>query len=60
MEFKGYAQLRSTTNYKDNAEFSLRRLKLWIKSAPTFSDHWNYKIQTTIKSSNVEFFFCKM
>jgi len=57
MDFNGYMQLRGESNFNDNSSFSLRRLKLWIKSKPEFSEHWSYKIQTTVTSLQQEKFF---
>ena len=56
-EWHGYAQLRAYSNFEDNTDFMLRRLKLWMKSKPNFSEHWSYKIQTTITSLKQEKFF---
>ncbi len=55
--WNGYAQIRFTTDFEDNYNFSLRRLKLWLKSTPDFSEHWFYKIQTTLSSIKNETFF---
>jgi hypothetical protein len=52
----GYSQLRFTSNFSDVHSFSLRRLKLWIKSEPTFDKHWGFKVQTTLSSSQNEKF----
>lgn len=56
-DWNGYTQLRAASNFKDFNSFSLRRMKLWIKSAPEFSDNWSYKIQSTITSLKQEKFF---
>lgn len=56
-DFNGYMQIRGMSNFDDNTNFSLRRLKLWIKSKPEFSSHWSYKIQTTFTSFQQEEFF---
>lgn len=53
----GYVQLRGISNFDDNHSFMLRRMKLWLKSSPEFSEHWSYKLQTTISSFNQEKFF---
>ncbi len=57
MDFTGYIQVRGTTNFDDNTGFSLRRLKLWIKSKPCFLEHWSYKVQVTFSSFLQEKFF---
>ena len=57
IDFKGYIQIRGTSNFDDNVGFSLRRLKLWIKSKPCFSEHWSYKVQVTFTSFLQERFF---
>ncbi len=49
-EWNGYAQLRASSNFDDNHGFALRRMKVWFKSAPDFSEKWSYKVQTTITS----------
>ncbi len=55
--FDGYIQIRATSNFDNYTSFSVRRLKLWIKSKPEFSKHWEYKIQTTFSSYSQEKFF---
>ena len=55
--FHGYTQLRFSSNFSDVHSFSLRRLKLWIVPKTTFSEHWDFKIQTTFSSTNKELFF---
>ena len=55
--WNGYAQLRFTTDLNKAHSFEMRRMKLWVKDAPGFSDHWGYKVQTTISSSQNEKFF---
>jgi len=57
LEWNGYTQLRASSNFIDNNSFSLRRLKLWMKSSPEFSEHWSYKVQATISSIAQEKFF---
>ncbi len=52
----GYSQLRFTSNFSDVHSFSLRRLKFWVKSGPTFDKHWGFKVQTTLSSSQNEKF----
>jgi hypothetical protein len=56
MNWNGYAQLRLTTNFDETHSFSLRRMKLWLNSTPSFSDHWGYHLQTTITSNQNEKF----
>ena len=56
-DWNGYTQLRVSSNFDDNTSFMLRRMKLWIKSTPEFSEHWSYKIQATITSLLQEKFF---
>ncbi|NOZ33752.1 MAG: hypothetical protein GXO80_00455 [Chlorobi bacterium] len=56
-DLNAYSQVRFSSNFKDNYNFSLRRLKFWLKSAPDFSENWSYKIQTTISSTHNETFF---
>jgi hypothetical protein len=50
IDFNGYIQIRGISNFDDYTSFSMRRLKLWVKSKPEFSKHWSYKIQTTFSS----------
>ena len=57
IDWNGYIQLRSTTNFNDHFGFALRRLKLWMRSGPGFSDHWSFKVQTTFSSFHKEKFF---
>ncbi len=57
VDFNGYIQIRGISNFDDYTSFSVRRLKLWIKSTPGFSEHWSYKIQTTFSSFAQEKFF---
>ncbi len=57
IDFNGYIQIRGISDFDDYTSFSVRRLKLWIKSKPGFSDHWSYKIQTTFTSFFQEKFF---
>lgn len=35
----------------------MRRMKLWVNSAPGFSEHWGFHVQTTITSNQNEKFF---
>ncbi len=57
IDFNGYVQIRGISNFDDYTSFSVRRLKLWLKSKPGFSKHWSYKIQTTFSSFLQEKFF---
>ncbi len=57
IDFNGYIQIRGISNFDDYTSFSVRRLKLWVKSKPGFSEHWSYKIQTTFSSFAQEKFF---
>ncbi len=49
-DFNGYIQVRAASNFDSYTGFALRRLKLWLKSKPGFSDHWSYKVQVTFSS----------
>ena len=55
-DWNGYTQLRFSSDLDTVNTFSLRRMKLWVKSAPGFNEHWGYKIQTTITSNQNEKF----
>ncbi len=55
-QFNGYMQIRAYSDLGTYYNFSVRRLKLWIKSSPDNS-HWSYKIQTTFSSRKNEQFF---
>jgi len=55
--WNGYAQLRGSSDMSNYINFSVRRMKLWLKSTPEFSEHWSYKIQSTISSLHQENFF---
>jgi phosphate-selective porin len=57
LSWHGYSQIRFTSNVNDVNSFAIRRLKLWVNSAPNFNDHWSYKLQTTITSLQNEKFF---
>ncbi|RLD85802.1 MAG: hypothetical protein DRJ09_12470 [Bacteroidetes bacterium] len=57
IDFNGYIQLRGITDFDNYTSFSVRRLKLWVKSKPGFSEYWSYKIQTTFSSFLQEKFF---
>ena len=54
--WNGYTQLRFTSNFDNVNSFAMRRMKLWVNSAPGFNEHWGYKIQTTITSNQNEKF----
>ena len=41
----------------DHLDFTLRRLKLWSRSGPDFSDYWSLKEQTTFSGFHKEKFF---
>jgi len=56
VEWNGYTQLRFTSNFDDVNSFAMRRMKLWINSAPDFSNHWGFHVQTTITSYQNEIF----
>ena len=56
VQWNGYTQLRFTTNFNDVNSFAMRRMKLWINSAPGFNEHWGFKVQTTISSNQNEKF----
>jgi hypothetical protein len=57
VEWHSYTQLRFATNFNSYNNFSVRRLKFWIKSAPGFSKHWSYKVQAIFMSLQKEKFF---
>lgn len=52
----GYAQLRYKSNLNDVNSFSVRRMKLWLKSTSDFSEHWDYKVQAVLTSKQIEAF----
>lgn len=56
-DWNGYIQLRATSNFNGINTIMVRRLKLWLKSTPEFSDHWYYKLQITLSSLKQEKFF---
>lgn len=56
ISFNGYSQFRFTENFENINSFSLEKLKLWIKSTPDNSRHWDYRIQTTLSSRKNERF----
>lgn len=53
----GYAQFWANTNFDNSYSVALRRLKFWMGSGPTFSDHWSFKVQALFSSSEHEKFF---
>jgi len=57
VSWNGYTQLRFTSNFNDVNSFAMRRMKLWVNSAPGFSEHWGFHLQTTITSYQNEKFF---
>jgi len=57
VSWNGYTQLRFSTNFNDVNTFAMRRMKLWVNSAPGFSQHWGFHVQTTISSNQDEKFF---
>ena len=54
--WNGYTQLRFTSNFNDVNSFGMRRMKLWVNSAPGFNEHWGFHVQTTITSLQNEKF----
>ena len=54
--WNGYTQLRLTSNINDVNSFAMRRMKLWVNSAPGFNEHWGFHLQTTISSNQNEKF----
>ena len=57
VEWHSYAQLRFATNFNDYNNFSVRRLKFWMKSSPDFSKHWSFKVQAIFMSIQKEKLF---
>lgn len=57
VDWHAYAQLRFATDFNDYNNFSVRRLKFWIKSGPGFSKHWSFKAQAIFMSIQKEKFF---
>lgn len=55
-EWNGYTQLRFTSNFNNVNSFAMRRMKLWVNSAPGFNEHWGFHVQTTITSNQNEKF----
>jgi phosphate-selective porin len=46
IEWNGYLQYRFTDNYLNQANFSVRRAKFWLKGIlPANNGNWNYKLQ---------------
>ncbi len=56
VEWNGYTQLRFTSDFNDENSFALRRMKLWVNSAPNFSEQWSFHIQTKVSSFQDEEF----
>ncbi|HKK41626.1 MAG TPA: porin [Bacteroidales bacterium] len=56
VSWNGYSQLRFTGNFNNINSFSVRRMKLWVQSAPGFNEHWGFKLQTTLSSNQSEKF----
>jgi hypothetical protein len=57
IEWHAYTQLRFATNFNNYNNFSVRRLKFWIKSGQEFSKHWSFKAQAIFMSVQDEKFF---
>ena len=57
VNWNGYTQLRYTNNFNNVNSFAMRRMKLWVNSAPGFNEHWGFHVQTTITSYQNEKFF---
>ncbi|NOX84586.1 MAG: hypothetical protein GXO86_01270, partial [Chlorobi bacterium] len=57
VEWHAYTQLRFATNFNSYNNFSVRRLKFWIKSGPEFSKRWSFKAQAIFTSISKEKFF---
>jgi len=57
VDWHSYTQLRFATNFDSYNNFSVRRLKFWIKSGPGFSKHWSFKAQAIFMSIQKEKFF---
>ncbi|MCD6367083.1 MAG: hypothetical protein J7L46_06050 [Bacteroidales bacterium] len=56
VEWHGYSQLRTTTDFDIYNNFSLRRLKLWMQSSDGFNKYWGFKIQGTFAGIRKEAF----
>ena len=52
-----YMQLRGTTDFEGDNNFSVRRLKFWIKPSPSLSKRWDFKVQAIFMSVMKEKFF---
>jgi len=52
----GYTQLRFATNFENTSNFSMRRLKFWIKSSPEFNRHLGFQVQATLSGKKTEKF----
>ncbi len=57
VNWHAYTQLRFATDFNDYNNFSIRRLKFWIRSGPAFSKHWSFKAQAIFMSIQKEKFF---
>ena len=57
VNWNGYTQLRYSSNFNNVSSFAMRRMKLWLNTAPGFSEHWGFHLQTTITSYQNEKFF---
>ncbi|RLD42580.1 MAG: hypothetical protein DRI89_06905 [Bacteroidetes bacterium] len=57
VEWHAYTQLRFATDFDSYNNFSVRRLKFWLKSAPGFPKHWSFKAQAIFMSIQKEKFF---
>lgn len=57
IDWHGYTQFRFTTDFNNENNFSMQRLKFWIQSSPDFSRHWGFKVQTTLSGNQNEQFF---
>ncbi len=55
-DFNGFVQLNARNNINNDVDFSVRRLKFWLKSNTYFSKHWSYKIQTVFCSNKPDKF----
>lgn len=52
VDWNGYLQLRYSNNYLNQAEFSVRRAKVWVKGeAPEADGGWSYKMQAEFQKS---------
>ena len=57
VEWHAYTQVRYATDFDNYTNFSIRRLKFWLRSAPDFSKHWSFKVQAIFMSIQKEKFF---